>query len=139
MNIYVKEIEIDTHGNTDIIDVTGKVRDILKETEVETGICLIFTPSSTSGLTTIEYEPGCVQDLRRVFERIVPSSENYAHNARWGDGNGHSHIRAAILGASVTIPVQNHQLVLGMWQQIILVDFDVRPRRRRLQVQILGN
>ncbi|GAP10870.1 secondary thiamine-phosphate synthase enzyme [Bellilinea caldifistulae] len=138
MKIYTQEIEIDTRGNTDIIDVTGKVEEIIKEAEVTVGICLIFTPSSTSGVTTIEYEPGCLQDLKRVFERIAPSGEHYAHNARWGDGNGHSHIRAALLGASVTIPVQNHQLMLGTWQQIILVDFDIRPRRRRLKVQVLG-
>jgi secondary thiamine-phosphate synthase enzyme len=114
------------------------VEEIIKEAEVDTGICVLFTPSSTSGVTTIEYEPGCLQDLKRAFERIAPSGEQYAHNARWGDGNGHSHIRAALLGASLTIPVQNHQLMLGTWQQIILVDFDIRPRRRRLKVQVLG-
>ncbi|GIV66399.1 MAG: secondary thiamine-phosphate synthase enzyme YjbQ [Chloroflexota bacterium] len=138
MKIYAKEIEIDTRGNTDIIDITGKVEEIVRETQVLSGICVLFTPSSTSGLTTIEYEPGCLQDLKRVFERIVPSEESYAHNYRWGDGNGHSHIRAALLGASVTIPIRNHQLMLGTWQQIILVDFDIRPRRRRLMIQVLG-
>ncbi len=138
MKIYAREVEIDTHGNTDVVDLTGKVEEIIRSAEIDSGICVLFTPSSTSGLTTIEYEPGCLQDLKRVFEKIAPSSENYAHNARWGDGNGHSHIRAALLGASLTIPVKNRQLTLGTWQQIILVDFDIRPRRRRVQVQLMG-
>lgn len=138
MKIYASEIEIATRGNTDIVDITDKVAEIIRSTDIEMGICLLFTPSSTSGLTTIEYESGCLQDLKRVFEKIAPSTDDYAHNARWGDGNGHSHVRAALLGASVTIPIENHQLMLGTWQQIILVDFDIRPRRRRLRIQVLG-
>ncbi|MCX7977068.1 MAG: secondary thiamine-phosphate synthase enzyme YjbQ [Bellilinea sp.] len=138
MKIYASEIEIATRGNTDIVDITGKVAEIIRSADIKTGICLLFTPSSTSGLTTIEYESGCLQDLKRVFERLAPSTDDYAHNARWGDGNGHSHVRAALLGASVTIPIENHQLLLGTWQQIILVDFDIRPRRRRIKVQVLG-
>ncbi|HAD06233.1 MAG TPA: secondary thiamine-phosphate synthase enzyme [Anaerolineaceae bacterium] len=138
MKIYASEIEIATRGNTDIVDITGKVAEIIRSTDIEMGICLLFTPSSTSGLTTIEYESGCLQDLKRVFEKIAPTTDDYAHNARWGDGNGHSHVRAALLGASVTIPIENHQLMLGTWQQIILVDFDIRPRQRRLKIQVLG-
>lgn len=138
MKIYASEIEIATRGNTDIVDITGKVAEIIRSTDIERGICLLFTPSSTSGLTTIEYESGCLQDLKRVFEKIAPTTDDYAHNARWRDGNGHSHVRAALLGASVTIPIENHQLMLGTWQQIILVDFDIRPRRRRLKIQVLG-
>lgn len=138
MKIYASEIEIATRGNTDIVDITGKVAEKIRSADIETGICLLFTPSSTSGLTTIEYESGCLQDLQRVFEKIAPSSDDYAHNARWGDGNGHSHVRAALLGASVTIPIENYQLMLGTWQQIILVDFDIRPRRRRIRIQVLG-
>lgn len=138
MKIFAREFEIDTRGNTDIVDITGKVEEIIRSNEVETGICVLFTPSSTSSLTTIEFESGCIEDLKRIFERIVPSTDHYAHNARWGDGNGHSHVRAALLGASVTVPIQNHQLALGTWQQIILVDFDIRPRRRRVNVRLLG-
>ncbi len=138
MKIFAREFEIVTQGNTDIIDITGKVEEIIRSSDIETGICVLFTPSSTSSLTTIEFEPGCLEDLKRSFERIAPSTDRYAHNARWGDGNGHSHIRAALLGASVTIPIQNHRLTLGTWQQIILVDFDIRPRRRRVKVQLLG-
>lgn len=138
MKIFTIEFEIDTQGNTDILDITGKVEEIIRSSDIETGICVLFTPSSTSSLTTIEFEPGCLEDLKRSFERIAPSTDRYAHNARWGDGNGHSHIRAALLGASVTIPIQNHRLTLGTWQQIILVDFDIRPRRRRVKVQLLG-
>ncbi|WP_322791687.1 secondary thiamine-phosphate synthase enzyme YjbQ [Bellilinea sp.] len=138
MKIFTIEFEIDTQGNTDILDITGKVEEIIRSSDIETGICVLFTPSSTSSLTTIEFEPGCLEDLKRSFERIAPSTDRYAHNARWGDGNGHSHIRAALLGASVTIPIQNHRLTLGTWQQIILVDFDIRPRRRQVKVQLLG-
>ncbi|MEW6179739.1 MAG: secondary thiamine-phosphate synthase enzyme YjbQ [Chloroflexota bacterium] len=138
MNVFTAEIEVKTRGNTDVIDITTKVHEVVKDSGIQTGICSLFNPSSTSGLTTIEYESGCVQDLKRIFEKLVPSTESYAHNARWGDGNGHSHIRAALLGASVTVPVQNNQLTLGTWQQIILVDFDIRPRRRRVMVQVLG-
>jgi len=138
MKIFTIEFEIDTQGNTDILDITGKVEEIIRSSDIQTGICVLFTPSSTSSLTTIEFEPGCLEDLKRSFERIAPSTDRYAHNARWGDGNGHSHIRAALLGASVTIPIQNHRLTLGTWQQIILVDFDIRPRRRQVKVQLLG-
>jgi secondary thiamine-phosphate synthase enzyme len=98
----------------------------------------IFCPSSTSGLTTIEYESGALSDLKRLFDEIIPPDREYAHNARWGDGNGHSHVRASLLGASLTIPFVEGRLTLGTWQQIIYIDFDNRPRKRELILQLIG-
>jgi secondary thiamine-phosphate synthase enzyme len=105
---------------------------------MQNGTITIFCPSSTSALTTIEYEAGLISDLRRLFDQIVDSRQNYAHNARWGDGNGHSHVRASLLGASLTVPFVNARLTLGTWQQIVYVDFDIRSRQRELVVQIIG-
>ncbi len=98
----------------------------------------VFCPSATSGVTTIEYESGALSDLRSLFDEIIPQNREYAHNERWHDGNGHSHIRAALLGPSLTIPFVNRQLTLGTWQQVIYVDFDNRPRKRELIVQVIG-
>ena len=110
----------------------------IRRSELKDGTVTIFCPSSTSALTTIEYESGCVSDLRRLFDEIIPADREYAHNARWGDGNGHSHIRAALLGASLTVPFMGGRMTLGTWQQIIHVDFDNRPRQRQLVVQMMG-
>ncbi len=138
MRVVSSEVHCSTRGNADILDLTSLVADAIMESEIREGVCVLFTPSSTSSLTTIEYEPGCLEDLKRIIERIVPSSESYAHNARWGDSNGHSHVRAALLGPSVVIPIRQGKLTLGTWQQIILVDFDNRPRQRKVLIQILG-
>ncbi|MFQ5616969.1 MAG: secondary thiamine-phosphate synthase enzyme YjbQ, partial [Anaerolineales bacterium] len=116
-------IQLNTRGNADIVDITRGVADTIQESGLENGIVTVFCPSSTSGLTTIEYESGCVKDLRRLFDEIIPQNRDYAHNARWGDGNGHSHVRAALLGPSITIPFVNRRLTLGTWQQIVFVDF----------------
>ncbi len=131
-------ISLSTRGNADMHDVTEEVSGAIQRSGLKAGIATIFCPSSTSGLTTIEYEDGCLADLKRHFEELVPAGREYAHNARWGDGNGHSHIRAALLGASLTVPFTDGRLTLGTWQQIIHVDFDVRPRRRELVVQMIG-
>ncbi len=131
-------ITLGTRGNADVHDITEQIATAVKASGLKNGIVTIFCPSSTSGLTTIEYESGCVSDLKRLFEEIVPSDREYAHNARWGDGNGHSHIRAALLGASFTVPFSNAEMMLGTWQQIIHVDFDMRPRQRELVVQMIG-
>jgi secondary thiamine-phosphate synthase enzyme len=131
-------IDLQTQGNADVVDITREVIQILSECELQTGIVTVFCPSATSGLTTIEYEPGCVSDLRRLFDEILSSNRDYAHNARWGDGNGHSHMRSALLGPSLTIPFIDNQLILGTWQQIVFIDFDVRPRQRKLVVQVMG-
>lgn len=138
MTVNTSTIELQTKGNADIQDITRKVRTIVTETGLDSGLITIFCPSSTSALTTIEFEPGCVSDLQRLFDEIVDSSRHYAHNARWGDGNGHSHVRAALLGASLTVPFVEGRLTLGTWQQIIYIDFDNRPRHRSLIAQVIG-
>ncbi len=138
MPVKTLTLHFNTRGNADIHNVTEKVEQAVSESGLKTGTVTIFTPSSTSGLTTIEYESGVLNDLRRTFEEIIPSNREYDHNARWGDGNGHSHVRAALLGASLTVPFVNGRLTLGTWQQIIFVDFDVRPRQRELVLQVMG-
>jgi secondary thiamine-phosphate synthase enzyme len=131
-------IQMNTKGNADVQDITPQVAQVVRNSGVKNGTVTIFCPSSTSALTTIEYESGCVSDLRRLFEEIIPQNREYAHNARWHDGNGHSHIRAALLGPSLTIPFVEGSLTLGTWQQVIYVDFDVRSRQRELVLQIIG-
>ena len=131
-------IEFSTNGGADMVDVTDQVAEVVADSKLSSGIVTLFTPSATSGLTTIEYESGCVSDLRRLFDEIVNPQRHYDHNARWGDGNGHSHVRAALVGPSLTVPFVNGRLTLGTWQQIIFIDFDNRTRRRRLVVQIMG-
>lgn len=138
MTVKTLTLQLNTLGNGDIQDLTERVADALTGTGIQDGTLTLFCPSSTSALTTIEYETGCVSDLRRLFEEILPSNREYAHNARWGDGNGHSHIRASLLGASLTIPFIKQRLTLGTWQQIIYVDFDVRPRQREIVLQVMG-
>jgi secondary thiamine-phosphate synthase enzyme len=131
-------IELSTRGNADVQDITAQIAQVISASEVQNGTVTIFCPSATSALTTIEYESGCVRDLQRLFDEIIPQNREYAHNARWGDGNGHSHVRAALLGPSLTIPFVESRLTLGTWQQVIYVDFDVRSRQRKLVVQIIG-
>ena len=138
MSVQTYTIRISTQGNADIQDITRQVTNILGESNLEKGVITIFTSSSTSALTTIEFESGCLQDLRRMFDEIIDPQRHYAHNARWGDGNGHSHVRAALLGPSITIPFVDRRLTLGTWQQVIFVDFDNRQRQRELVVQIIG-
>jgi len=138
MTVKTLSIQLQTRGDADVVDLTGQVLAVVRESGLHNGIVTIFCPSSTSALTTIEYESGCISDLRRLFDEIVNPDRPYAHNARWGDGNGHSHIRAALLGPSLTVPFVNGRLTLGTWQQIIYVDFDNRPRRRELVVQVMG-
>lgn len=136
--VITETIELETRGHADMLDITGEVTAKVKDSGVSSGIVTIFCPGSTSALTTIEYESGALSDLKRVFDEVVPPDRDYAHNRRWGDGNGHSHVRAALLGPSLTVPVVDGELSLGTWQQITYCDFDNRPRSRRLIVQILG-
>jgi secondary thiamine-phosphate synthase enzyme len=127
-----------TTGETDLVDITKDVaRRVLDSTIVE-GSVLVFVPGSTAGVTTIEYEGGALEDLRDAFDRLAPESLRYRHDARWGDGNGYSHVRAALLGPSISIPVMGGTLALGTWQQLILCDFDNRPRKRQVMVQVTG-
>lgn len=136
--VHTGAIQLQTQGNGDMLDITGRVADVVRQSGLRSGIVTIFCPSSTSALTTIEYESGCLSDLRRLFDEVADPARHYAHNARWGDGNGHSHVRAALLGPSLTVPFVGGRLTLGTWQQIIYVDFDNRPRQRELVAQLMG-
>lgn len=131
-------IELKTRGHADTHDVTPQVQDRVRASGVQSGTVTIFTSSSTSALTTIEFESGALEDLRRALDEIAPQEREYKHNLRWHDGNGHSHLRAALLGPSLTVPILDGQLTLGTWQQILFIDFDVRERSRSLVVQIVG-
>ena len=131
-------IQLSTRGNADIHEITDQVASNVIQSGLKDGTVTIFCPSSTSALATIEYESGALSDLKRLFDEIIPPNREYAHNARWGDGNGHSHVRASLLGPSLTIPFVNGRLTLGTWQQIIYVDFDNRPRKRDLVLQVIG-
>ncbi|MBS1253509.1 MAG: hypothetical protein MAG451_02558 [Anaerolineales bacterium] len=136
--IATQRIELETQGHGDIHDITQQVAGAVRESELQAGTVTVFTPSATSALTTIEYESGCVSDLNRLFDEIISPDRDYKHNLRWGDGNGHSHVRAALLGPSLTVPFVDGQLTLGTWQQIVFCDFDNRARSRELVVQIMG-
>jgi secondary thiamine-phosphate synthase enzyme len=119
-------------------DLTRAVSEIVEASGVKQGLANIFTPSSTSALTTIEFEQGALDDLRRALDQIAPPQGEYRHNLRWGDGNGHSHLRSALVGTSLSIPIRAGNLALGTWQQILFIDFDVRPRQRRILVTVYG-
>jgi secondary thiamine-phosphate synthase enzyme len=138
MTVKTLAINLNTQGNADIQDITNQISSAVADSGLESGTVTIFTPSATSSLTTIEFESGCISDLRRLFDEIIDPKRQYAHNARWGDGNGHSHVRAALLGASLVIPFVNRRLTLGTWQQVIFVDFDNRQRGRELVLQLMG-
>lgn len=138
MPVKTVPVQLNTRGNADILDITGQVQAAVSQSGVQDGIATVFTPSATSALTTIEFESGALSDLRRLFDEIANPADHYAHNARWGDGNGHSHIRAALLGPSLTVPFVRAQLSLGTWQQIVFIDFDNRSRQRELVVQVMG-
>ena len=138
MQAKLNHIFLTTKGNTDILDITQKVDECIQSSNLANGLVTIFCPSSTSGVTTIEYEPGVLQDLKRAFEKAAPQADTYQHDEAWHDSNGHSHIRAALLKASLTIPMVDRRMTLGTWQQIVFIDFDVRPRKREIIVQIIG-
>lgn len=138
MSIQTANITLHTRGENDIHDITRELQRLVMGSGLRSGLLTVFCSSSTSGLTTVEYEPGAVSDLKNMFEQLVPSNGHYAHNATWEDGNGHSHMRASLLGPSLTIPFVEKTLTLGTWQQVVHVDFDVRPRERELVVQMLG-
>jgi secondary thiamine-phosphate synthase enzyme len=130
--------EVSTNGQGDTHDVTRVVARAVAESGVRTGIVTVFVVGSTAGVTTIEFEPGAIHDLNVVFEELAPRGGEYRHHLRWGDDNGSSHVRAALLGPSVTIPFRDRELMLGQWQQIAVVEFDTRPRHRQIVVQIIG-
>ena len=138
MTIRTEKITENTAGFCDIIDLTAKLRDLLKNSQLKDGVATLFVSGSTAALTTIEHEPGLIQDLKEFVEKLLPSNRRYHHDDRWGDDNGFSHLRASLFGPSLSIPVQKNQLLLGTWQQVILVDFDNRPRSREIVVQLIG-
>ncbi len=136
--VVTESIQFNTQGNGEVVDVTAQVARKVADSELNEGTVTIFSPSATSSLTTVEYESGLVHDLRGLFDRVAPQDIEYRHNLRWGDGNGHSHVRAALFGASLTVPFVGKRLTLGTWQQIVFLDFDVRPHNRELVLQMIG-
>ncbi len=138
MTVETRTIQFHTRGNAEMTDITDQVREEIQKSAISNGTVTIFCPSSTTALTTIEYESGCIHDLERLYDQIVPQNQDYQHNKRWGDGNGHSHVRAALQGASFTVPISGNRLTLGTWQQIIHIDFDNRSRNRELILQVIG-
>jgi len=138
MTVYREELYIDTKGEVDIIDLTNMVEDIVKRSGVKEGLANIFSPGSTCAISTIEYEPGLLKDLPTILERIAPKNMEYEHHKRWGDFNGHSHVRATLIKPSFIAPIADSEVVLGTWQQIVFIELDVRPRSRRIIVTIVG-
>ena len=130
--------ELRTRGQGDTKDLTGDVAGAVAGSGAAAGIVTVFVVGSTAGVTTIEYEPGAVSDLDRTFERVAPRDAEYAHHLRWGDDNGSSHVRAAMLGPSLTVPFAEGRLALGTWQPVVLVEFDTRPRTRQVVFQVMG-
>ena len=136
--VATKKVSLESKGNCDIIDITQEVQGQLSKTDIKNGIVTLFVSGSTAGVSTIEFESGLVADFKDMWERTIPQDIPYKHDRAWGDGNGHSHVRASLLGASLVVPFSDKKLALGTWQQIVLVDFDNRPRSRQIIVQIMG-
>jgi secondary thiamine-phosphate synthase enzyme len=138
LKTFEGELGIKTKGESDIVDITGEIDRIVSKTGIRNGIVNIFVPGSTGAVTTIEYEPGLLKDLPNALERIAPKNSYYEHEKMWHDGNGHSHVRASIIGPSITIPIKDGALRLGTWQQLVFLELDVKPRSRSLIVTCLG-
>ncbi len=138
MKIVSDSIQLATRGFNDVKDLTGPVSQRLAANRRQDGTVTVFIPGSTAGVTTIEFEPGVIEDLSEAMERLIPSDRPYLHDRKWGDGNGFSHVRAAVIGASLTIPFSEGRLALGTWQQLVLIDFDNRPRTRTVELQFIG-
>jgi secondary thiamine-phosphate synthase enzyme len=138
MEIVTEHITVATRGNSEVVNITDQVAALLQTHHFQEGTATLFVVGSTAALTTTEYEPGLKKDIPEILERIAPSDRGYHHNDTWGDGNGHAHIRAAFLGPSLVVPFAKSQLILGTWQQVVLIDFDNRPRSRDLVIQFMG-
>ena len=128
-----------TSAKDEIIEITGNVQDIVSKSGIDNGLACIFVAGSTAAVTTVEFEPGLVKDLKEAMDRLYPRGIDYEHHRRWGDGNGHSHVRAALVGPSLTVPIVDGRLLLGTWQQIVFLEFDNKPRSREVAVQIVGD
>jgi secondary thiamine-phosphate synthase enzyme len=138
MKTKIDRIHIDTLGGVQIIDITNHVQELLTKSNLNDGLATVFVPGSTASVTTIEYEPGLIADIKKALDRIAPRDGHYEHDQRWHDGNGHSHVRAAFLKPSLTIPFSEKTLMLGTWQQLVFIELDVRPRNRTIVVQLIG-
>jgi secondary thiamine-phosphate synthase enzyme len=139
VKVVTRNFEIKSDGENQVIDVTEEVKKAISAAEVSDGVATVFVVGSTAAITTMEYEPGLVTDFPEMLERVAPKSGiEYEHQRRWHDGNGHSHVRASLVGPSLSIPLVGGELVLGEWQQVVLVEFDIRPRSRKVVVQIMG-
>jgi secondary thiamine-phosphate synthase enzyme len=136
--VKTKHLKLQTKGRDHVIDITGQVEEAVLESKIKNGIVTVFVHGSTASITTIEYEPGLVKDIKELDEKIIPSNVTYAHDATWGDANGYAHLRASLIGPSLTVPVESGSMTLGTWQQIIVIDHDNRPRSRQIIVQVLG-
>ncbi|MFW9935895.1 MAG: secondary thiamine-phosphate synthase enzyme YjbQ [Candidatus Thorarchaeota archaeon] len=139
MTVYTSEMKVETNGEPSIIDVTNLVTQHVERSTIRSGLVTVFCTGSTAAITTIEYEPGLLKDLPAAMERFAPRDAVYEHHLRWQDGNGHSHVRAAIIGPSLTIPIIDGKMPLGTWQQIALLELDIRPRTRQLIIQVIGD
>ena len=138
MTVITKTTQIKTIGENNMIDITGQTSKAVKESKLEDGIVTVFVSGSTAAITTIEYEPGLTQDFPRMLSRIAPKDIEYQHDNTWHDGNGHSHVKASLIGPSLTIPFKDGNLMLGTWQQLVLIETDTRPRERKIILQIIG-
>jgi len=138
MKLVTREMHFSTQGNSDIINLTDTVKKYLKGTNLNSGLVNLFIPGATGGLTTMEYEPGLIADVQQTFQRIAPEETEYLHNLTHEDKNAHSHIRASLVGPSLSIPFEDATLQLGEWQQIVFIDFDNRPRQRKVLLQIIS-
>lgn len=138
MRVISKTIQLSSKGQDDVIDITKQVSNVVKDSNIENGTVTIFVAGSTAAITTIEYEPGLIKDFPEMLSRIIPKNIDYEHDNTWHDGNGHSHVRASLIGPSLTVPIINGRLTLGTWQQIVLLEMDTRPRNRNLILQIMS-
>lgn len=138
MRVVSEELHLDTEGEGNVVDITPDLSEVLDATGLKNGLLTVFVSGSTAAVTTIEFEPGLKEDLKKALNRLVPDDIPYAHDKTWSDGNGHSHIRASLIGPSLTIPFKDRHLTLGTWQQVVLVEMDIRSRSRQLIIQIIG-
>lgn len=138
MTVYRDSFELSCRGDAEVRDITAEVTRVVAASRIKDGIALVSSPGSTVGITTVEYEPGLVSDLQALFERLAPKGARYGHDAAWGDGNGHAHVRSSLLGPTFAFPVANGKPVLGTWQQIVFIDFDNKRRRREIMVTVVG-
>ena len=138
MKVITEEVRLKTKGSPDLLDITGRISRVLSASGLKQGSLSVFVIGSTAGITTFEYEPGLIQDVQELYEKLIPANKDYQHDQTWGDANGFSHLRASLAGPSLTVPFEDGKLMLGTWQQIVLAEFDNRPRDRRIVVQLIG-